>query len=290
MPKVRGCGQEEQSHVQRAAAARVQEDREELLHIQGQEGRPEEMPIIQGLCVATPARLRVFREFHMHLRLPLSVRRFEQLELRPVLYNYLDRDLTVSVHVSPVEGLCLAGGGGLAQQVQVPAGSARPVGFSVVPIAAAAVSLKVVARGSLDFPVGDAISKILQVEREGAIHREEMVYELNPLDPRGRTLEIPGNSDPNIIPEGDFKSVVSVTASDPLEALGSEGALSPGGVASLLRLPQGCGEQTMTLLAPTLAASRYLDKTEQWSMLPPETKDRAMDLIQKGSEGSGKQE
>ncbi|CAN0390454.1 unnamed protein product [Rangifer tarandus platyrhynchus] len=188
----------------------------------------------------------------------------------------------MSVHVSPVEGLCLAGGGGLAQQVQVPVSSARPVGFSVVPIAAAAVSLKVVARGSLDFPVGDAISKILQVEREGAIHREEMVYELNPLDPRGRTLEIPGNSDPNIIPEGDFKSVVSVTASDPLEALGSEGALSPGGVASLLRLPQGCGEQTMTLLAPTLAASRYLDKTEQWSMLPPETKDRAVDLIQKG--------
>uniref|UniRef100_A0A8B9YZ81 C4a anaphylatoxin n=1 Tax=Bos mutus grunniens TaxID=30521 RepID=A0A8B9YZ81_BOSMU len=232
-----------------------------------------------GLCVATPARLRVFREFHMHLRLPVSVRRFEQLELRPVLYNYLDSDLTVSVHVSPVEGLCLAGGGGLAQQVQVPAGSARPVGFSVVPIAAAAVSLKVVARGSFDFPVGDAISKILQVEREGALHREEMVYELNPL---GRTLEIPGNSDPNIIPEGDFKSFVRVTASDPLEALGSEGALSPGGLASLLRLPQGCAEQTMTLLAPTLAASRYLDKTEQWSMLPPETKDRAVDLIQKG--------
>ncbi|XP_069420438.1 complement C4 isoform X2 [Ovis canadensis] len=235
-----------------------------------------------GLCVATPARLRVFREFHMHLRLPVSVRRFEQLELRPVLYNYLDRDLTVSVRVSPVEGLCLAGGGGLAQQVQVPAGSARPVGFSVVPIAAAAVSLKVVARGSFDFPVGDAISKILQVEREGALHREEIVYDLNPLDPGGRTLEIPGNSDPNIVPEGDFKSFVRVTASDPLEALGSEGALSPGGLASLLRLPQGCGEQTMTLLAPTLAASRYLDKTEQWSLLPPETKDRAVDLIQKG--------
>ncbi|KAM9075756.1 complement C4-B [Megaptera novaeangliae] len=235
-----------------------------------------------GLCVATPARLRVFREFHMHLRLPVSVRRFEQLELRPVLYNYLDTDMTVSVHVSPVEGLCLAGGGGLAQQVLVPAGSARPVGFSVVPIAAAAVSLKVVARGSLDFPVGDAVSKVLQIENEGAIHREEMVYELNPLDPRGRTLEIPGISDPNIIPDGDFRSFVRVTASDPLDTLGSEGALSPGGVASLLRLPQGCGEQTMVLLAPTLAASRYLDKTEQWSMLPPEMKDHAVDLIQKG--------
>ncbi|KAB1262104.1 Complement C4-A [Camelus dromedarius] len=235
-----------------------------------------------GLCVATPARVRVFREFHLHLRLPVSVRRFEQLELRPVLYNYLDADMTVSVHVSPVEGLCLAGGGGLAQQVLVPAGSARPVGFSVVPTAAAAVPVKVVARGSLEFPVGDAVSKVLQIEKEGAIHREEMVYELNPLDPRGRTLEIPGNSDPNIIPDSDFRSFVRVTASDALDTLGSEGALSPGGLASLLRLPQGCGEQTMVLLAPTLAASRYLDKTEQWSKLPPETKDRAVDLIQKG--------
>lgn len=64
--------------------------------------------------------------------------------------------------MSPVEGLCLAGGGMLAQQVSVPAGSARPVAFSVVPTAAASVSLKVVARGSFD--IGDAVSKILQIE------------------------------------------------------------------------------------------------------------------------------
>lgn len=236
----------------------------------------------KGLCVATPTRVRVFREFHLHLRLPTSVRRFEQLELRPVLYNYLNTELTVSVHVSPVEGLCLAGGGRLAQQVLVPAGSARPVAFSVVPTAAAAVSLKVVARGSVNTPVGDAVSKILQIEKEGAIHREEMVYELNPMDNRGRTLEIPGSSDPNIIPDGDFSSFVRVTASEPLDTLGSEGALSPGGVASLLRLPRGCAEQTMVFLAPTLTASHYLDKTEQWSKLPPETKDHAVDLIQKG--------
>uniref|UniRef100_A0A8D1FBP6 C4a anaphylatoxin n=1 Tax=Sus scrofa TaxID=9823 RepID=A0A8D1FBP6_PIG len=246
-----------------------------------------------GLCVATPARVRVFREFHLHLRLPVSIHRFEQLELRPVLYNYLDKDVPVSVHVSPVEGLCLAGGGGLAQQVLVPAGSARPVGFSVVPISAAAVSLKVVARGSFDFPVGDAVSKILQIAdrsptrkptalNEGAIHQEELVYALNPQNVLGRNLEIPGHSDPNVIPDGDFRSFVRLTASDPLDTLGSEGALSPGGLASLLRLPRGCAEQTMFYLAPTLAASRYLDKTEQWSTLPPETKDHAVDLIQKG--------
>uniref|UniRef100_A0A8C0PIJ6 Anaphylatoxin-like domain-containing protein n=1 Tax=Canis lupus familiaris TaxID=9615 RepID=A0A8C0PIJ6_CANLF len=239
-------------------------------------------PHLPGLCVATPVQIQVFREFHLHLRLPVSIRRFEQLELRPVLYNYLKDNLTVSVHVSPVEGLCLAGGGGLAQSVLVPAGSARPVSFSVVPTAATAVSLKVVARGSWDFPVGDAVSKVLQIQKEGAIHTEEIVYELNPLDHRARTLEIPGSSDPNIIPDGDFSSLVRVTASHPLDTWGSKGVLSPGGLASLLRLPQGCGEQTMIYLAPTLAASRYLDKTEQWSTLPPETKDHAVDLIQKG--------
>ncbi|KAM6185427.1 complement C4-A-like isoform 2-T2 [Rhynchocyon petersi] len=233
----------------------------------------------KGICVAAPVQLRVFRDFHLHLRLPTSVHRYEQLELRPVLYNYLPTDLTLSVHVAPVEGLCLAGGGGLAQQVLVPAGSARPVAFSMVPTAAAAIPLKVVARGSFDSPVGDAVSKVLQIEKEGAIFREEIVYELNPS---ARTFEIPGNSDPNVIPDGDFSSFVRVTASDPLDTFGSEGALSPGGVASLLRLPQGCGEQTMIYLAPTLAASRYLDKTEQWSTLPPETKDHAVDLIQKG--------
>ncbi|XP_054985074.1 complement C4-B isoform X2 [Sorex araneus] len=235
-----------------------------------------------GLCVAKPIQLRVFQEFHLHLRLPVSVRRFEQLELRPVLYNYLPVNLTASVHVSPVEGLCLAGGGGLAQQVLVPAGSARPVGFSVVPTAAGDISLKVVARGPVDFLFGDAVSKVLHVEKEGALHLEEIVYDLNPQRYRGRTLEIPGNSDPNKIPDGDFRSYVRVTASDPIDTLGPEGALSPGGLASLLRIPVGCGEQTMILLSPTLAASRYLDKTEQWSLLPPETKDHAVDLIQKG--------
>ena len=39
-PEVRGSGQEEQSHVQGAAAAQRQEGRGELLHIQGQEGQP----------------------------------------------------------------------------------------------------------------------------------------------------------------------------------------------------------------------------------------------------------
>ena len=39
-PEARGRGREDQPHVQGAVAARVQEDQEELLHVQGQEGQP----------------------------------------------------------------------------------------------------------------------------------------------------------------------------------------------------------------------------------------------------------
>ena len=38
-PEVRGGGGEEQSHIQVAAAAPAKAGREELLHVQGQEGR-----------------------------------------------------------------------------------------------------------------------------------------------------------------------------------------------------------------------------------------------------------
>ena len=58
-PKVRGSGREKQSHVQGVVAARAQEGLEELLHVQGQEGRRKEIPLVQGkeqrLCFAGAA-------------------------------------------------------------------------------------------------------------------------------------------------------------------------------------------------------------------------------------------
>ena len=65
MPEVRGGSWEEQPHVQRVVAARAQEGREELLHVQGQEGRQEEIPLVQGkeqwLCFAGAA----IKRYHM---------------------------------------------------------------------------------------------------------------------------------------------------------------------------------------------------------------------------------
>ena len=54
--EVRGGSREEQRHIQGAVAAWAQEGLEEPSHIEGQEGRWEEIPLIQGkeqrLCFA----------------------------------------------------------------------------------------------------------------------------------------------------------------------------------------------------------------------------------------------
>ena len=46
--EARGGGREDQPHIQGAVAARAQEGLEELSHVEGQEGRGEEIPLIQG--------------------------------------------------------------------------------------------------------------------------------------------------------------------------------------------------------------------------------------------------
>ena len=46
--EARGGGREEQLHIQGAVAARAQESLEELFHVQGKEGRGEEIPLVQG--------------------------------------------------------------------------------------------------------------------------------------------------------------------------------------------------------------------------------------------------
>ena len=57
--KARGCGMEEQPHVQGVVAVRAQEGLEEPSHVEGQEGRREEVPLVQGkeqwLCFAGAA-------------------------------------------------------------------------------------------------------------------------------------------------------------------------------------------------------------------------------------------
>uniref|UniRef100_A0A8B9DR51 C4a anaphylatoxin n=1 Tax=Anser cygnoides TaxID=8845 RepID=A0A8B9DR51_ANSCY len=47
----------------------------------------------KGFCIADPHTFDVFKDFFVSLRLPYSVKRHEQLEIKAVVYNYLPDDL-----------------------------------------------------------------------------------------------------------------------------------------------------------------------------------------------------
>ncbi|XP_068027380.1 venom factor-like, partial [Melanerpes formicivorus] len=53
----------------------------------------------KGLCVADPYEITVMKDFFLDLRLPYSVVRNEQVEIRALLYNYLQEDITVRVEL-----------------------------------------------------------------------------------------------------------------------------------------------------------------------------------------------
>ncbi|ETE65066.1 hypothetical protein L345_09162, partial [Ophiophagus hannah] len=217
----------------------------------------------KGVCVSEPFKITVFQEFHISLRLPYSVKQFEQIELRPVLYNYQSDPLSVSVYLEPAEGICSPATLGPARKrkVEVPGNSAIPVPFVLVPMGASDIPITIVAK-------------------EGAISVEEYTIPLDSKDERTRSVKISGELPSNAVPDGDFKMSVRLTGSVPADTLQS--SLDPDGISSLLRVPYGCAEQTMVLMAPAVYAMQYLDKTEQWVHLKPESKEVALANLRTG--------
>lgn len=54
----------------------------------------------------------------------------------------------------------------------------------------------------------------------------------------------------------------------------------------LLRMPYGCGEQNMALLAPNIYILQYLEKTKQ---LTPAVREKAVEFLRSGEGWAGNQ-
>uniref|UniRef100_UPI00398EFD61 complement C4-like n=1 Tax=Pristiophorus japonicus TaxID=55135 RepID=UPI00398EFD61 len=232
----------------------------------------------KGFCVAEPKPMRVFRPFFISLRLPYSVKRNEQLEVRAILYNYLKVDIEIHIYMKPVEILCSpATGEKNARTVTVRANSAYSIYFSVVPLAIRNIPITVVAFSKTQ-PIGDAVTKILKVVGEGVMKTEERSISVNPLVKSSYQIfeEIPSN----MVPDTDPSLYIRARG----EVLGEtvENCLTPEGIDKLIDLPTGCAEQTLISMAPTVFAVKYLDKSEQWINLKAERKDEALQNIEAG--------
>uniref|UniRef100_A0A8B9F9X8 Complement C4 gamma chain n=1 Tax=Amazona collaria TaxID=241587 RepID=A0A8B9F9X8_9PSIT len=232
----------------------------------------------KGFCIAEPHTFAVFKAFFVSLRLPYSVRRHEQLEIKAVIYNYLPNDVQVVVTMEAAKGLCTTEAMDKAvQQILVAKGnSATPAYFSVVPLTVGEIPITIV---TFETTSGhsDSIRKNLKVVAEGVLQREEKTICIN-SDLKSHTLDLNRPSD--MVPDSDSHVFVSLKGNIMDESVGN--CLSLNGVEKLIQVPTGCAEQTMVKMAPAVYAIEYLNASEQWVNFNPEQKEEAISMIEKG--------
>uniref|UniRef100_A0A8C8B5L0 Complement C3 n=1 Tax=Otus sunia TaxID=257818 RepID=A0A8C8B5L0_9STRI len=220
-----------------------------------------------GLCVADPYEITVMKEFFIDLRLPYSVVRNEQVEIRAVLYNYWLHDITVRVELMHNPAVCSASTSKARYQqiIKLKAQSSWAVPFVIVPLQLGLhdIEVKGAVRGK---DVADGVKKKLKVVVSGHYGvQEEKVRAANISD---------------IVPNTESDTRVSIQG-NPVSIM-VEKAIDGDKLKHLIVTPSGCGEQNMIGMTPTVIATHYLDSTLQWESLGVDRRTEAINLITKG--------
>ncbi|XP_074550629.1 venom factor-like [Halichoeres trimaculatus] len=233
-----------------------------------------------GFCVAEPFNVIARKDFFVDLRLPHSVARNEQLEIRAVVHNYGYEALTVRVVLMKTEGICsIAFKDRHTQELTVAAGASVAVPYTIVPLVVGKLPLEVMLvtkdRG------GDRIQKLLRVVMDGVQKTKVWSAMLDPSAEGGtqilRVAKVALKSVvPNSVPE-TFLNVRGNVLADSID-----NSISKDSLASLIRMPGGCVEQNLASITMPLIATLYLERTRGWESVGVQRKAEALGYIQRG--------
>ncbi|OWF38489.1 CD109 antigen-like [Mizuhopecten yessoensis] len=231
-----------------------------------------------GLGIApTSAKVEAFRPFFVSLTLPYSVVRGEQLVLQANVFNYMTMDMDVIVTLEKNDDLVnvVFGTHGtesyIAQTttktVHVTAGGTKSVFFPVVPAGLGSVSINVKAQSTL---AADAVRRQLLIEAEGVPkeYNIPMLVDLKHNTNFAETVDV-------TLPAG----VVAGSQRVRVSAIGDLMGPTVNGLEKLLRMPTGCGEQTMLGFAPDVFVTNHLTDTHQ---LTSSVEGKAINFMEKG--------
>ncbi len=207
------------------------------------------------------AELTAFQDFFVEPDLPVSVVRGENFTARVSVFNYLDQEQSVKLTLEDAEGFELRGESEL--EVRVPANSATPVSFEIVPTEIGTFPLKLTAIAD---SAADAILRELKVIPEGVTSQQIR----NGVIAAGETVNLEAIPPPEAV--ADSHTAFLNLSPSPV-------AQSMNGVADLLEMPYGCGEQNMIFLAPDIEILKYLREIGE---LAPEVRAEAEFFVNVG--------
>uniref|UniRef100_A0A803TCX2 Uncharacterized protein n=1 Tax=Anolis carolinensis TaxID=28377 RepID=A0A803TCX2_ANOCA len=222
----------------------------------------------KGICVADPYEIIVMKDFFIDLRLPYSVVRNEQVEVRAVLYNYGVHKIKVRVELIHNPAFCSASTAKrrYRHDVTIGAQSSMAVPFVLVPLELGFHDVEVKA-AVWNVMVADGVKKKLRVVVGIALDGEQTELV------KARSLD-------DIVPRTEVETKISIQG-NPMAQMVEE-SIDGRNLNHLIITPAGCGEQNMITMTPSVIATHYLDATNQWDKVGLNRRSDAIKQILKG--------
>ncbi|KAG8573855.1 hypothetical protein GDO81_008882 [Engystomops pustulosus] len=239
----------------------------------------------KGICIAKPYEIQVMKDFFIDLKLPYSVVRNEQVEVRAVLYNYGSEKIKVRVELTHNPEFCslATAKAKFRQIIEIRPQSSVAVPFILVPLSLGSHDVEVKAAVFGQF-VSDGVRKKLKVVPEGVrLVKNIKSVTLEPkVKGKGGVQEelVSPLDEKNIVPRTDIETTVTIQGT-PISQM-VENAVDGGNLNHLIVIPQGCGEQNMITMTPSVIATIYLDATNQWERIGLNRREQALKNIKQG--------
>uniref|UniRef100_UPI00398F8D91 venom factor-like n=1 Tax=Pristiophorus japonicus TaxID=55135 RepID=UPI00398F8D91 len=235
----------------------------------------------KGICVAQPYELTVQKTFFIDLRLPYSVVRNEQVEIRAILYNYDDSEIRVRVEFAYNADICSSAKptARFRRVVDIDGQSSIAVPFVIVPLKIGEVQIEVKASVYDKFVTDGVIKPLLVVPEGKKIERPVQTFI---LDPKGeeQVINVNVKVPDDVVPRTEPLTFISVQGDILAQAI--ENSIDGAKLKHLIRIPTGCGEQNMAKMTPGVIVTHYLDKTQQWDKVGVERRAESLKNIQQG--------
>ncbi|XP_036453873.1 alpha-2-macroglobulin-like [Colossoma macropomum] len=220
----------------------------------------------RGLGVASPAQLRVFQPFFLELSLPYSIIRGEEFELKATVFNYLSKCIMVKVTPAPSSHYTLKASSDGEYSSCLCANGRKTFKWTLVPSVLGVLNVTVSAEAEQSQAVCDneivsvpergridTVTRSLIVQAEGSEKTKSQSWLLCPQgNSVSEEMEL-------VLPE----DVIKGSARASVSVLGDILGRALKNIDGLLKMPYGCGEQNIALLAPNIYILQYLENTGQ---------------------------
>ncbi|XP_053095648.1 alpha-2-macroglobulin-like isoform X2 [Pangasianodon hypophthalmus] len=235
-----------------------------------------------GLGLAPPVQLTVFQPFFLELSLPYSIIRGEVFELKATVFNYLSKCIMVKVTPASSSDYTLEPSSDGEYSSCLCANGRKTFKWTLIPTVLGVLKVTVSAEAEQSQTVCDneivsvpergridTVTRSLIVQAEGTEKTKSQSWLLCPQgNSVSEELEL-------ILPE----DVIEGSARASVSVLGDILGRALKNLDGLLKMPYGCGEQNIALLAPNIYILQYLESTEQ---LTTAIRERATGFLKSG--------